>query len=147
MLGYRHRHFDVVVLIHYDGSVKAVNLCSISIARADSFAFCRSTPSSCCLASCPVMMSHVLCINFQQIFSGYCRRLAEFTGDLIRSWWARHFSSCQCGMYRFSRASRLEIRFFFISCPPPRPRLQRRSLDVWPAGRWAQCEITFRVWS
>ncbi len=36
---------------------------------------------------------------------------------------------------------------FLISCPSPRPRLQRQSLDVWPAGRWAQCEITFRAWS
>jgi hypothetical protein len=36
---------------------------------------------------------------------------------------------------------------FLISCPLPRPRLQRQSLNVWPAGRWPQYEITFRAWS
>ncbi len=36
--------------------------------------------------------------------------------------------------------------FAVISCPSPRARLQRQSLDVWPAGRWAQYEITFRAW-
>ena len=35
---------------------------------------------------------------------------------------------------------------FLISCLSPRPWLQRQSVNVWPARRWAQYEITFRAW-
>ncbi len=39
------------------------------------------------------------------------------------------------------------MRVFWFLAAHPGPGLQRQSLDVWPAGRWPQHEITFAVWS
>jgi hypothetical protein len=51
----------------------------------------------------------------------------DFSDSASKSIVARSFRTC-----------RLERRVFLISCPSPRPRVQRKSLYVWPGQCWPQ---------